>query len=136
MNWTDNSLIKILTFFVDRFIILNKSNNSSILFKHLSLLPRCEVRNILAFMGVDSKKCSFIEYVSNYVNNEVSSEGRWKMKKTNLIKTPKERITLGECVRTETGEPALKVKKSNKDMYETISMSQLIELMVLMSNQN
>ena len=77
-----------------------------------------------------------IEYVSNYVNNEVSSEGRWKMKKTNLIKTPKERITLGECVRTETGEPALKVKKSNKDMCETISMSQLIELMVLMSNQN
>lgn len=61
-------------------------------------------------------------------------DGRWK--KTNLIKTPKERITLGECVRTETGEPALKVKKSNKDMYETISMSQLIELMVLMSNQN
>ena len=58
------------------------------------------------------------------------------MKKTNLIKTPKERITLDECVRTETGEPALKVKKSNKDMYETISMSQLIELMVLMSNQN
>ena len=77
-----------------------------------------------------------IEYVSNYVNNDVSSEGRWNMKKTNLIKTPKERITLGECVRTETGEPALKVKKSNKDMYETISMSQLIELMVLMSNQN
>lgn len=58
------------------------------------------------------------------------------MEKTNLIKTPKERITLGECVRTETGEPAFKVKKSNKDMYETISMSQLIELMVLMSNQN
>ena len=58
------------------------------------------------------------------------------MKKTNLIKTSKERITLGECARTETGEPALKVKKSNKDMYETISMSQLIELMVLMSNQN
>ena len=108
------------------------------LFKHLSLLPRCEVRNILAFMGVDSKSVVLlsIEYVSNYVNNEVSSEGRWKMKKTNLIKTPKERITLGECVRTETGEPALKVKKSNKDMYETISMSQLIELMVLMSNQN
>ena len=48
-----------MTFFVNRFIILNKSNNSSILFKHLSLLPRCEVRNILAFMGVDSKKCSF-----------------------------------------------------------------------------
>lgn len=37
------------------------------------------------------------------------------MKKTNLIKTPKERITLGECVRTETGEPALKVKKSKAD---------------------
>ena len=87
-------------------------------------------------MGVDSKSVVLlsIEYVSNYVNNEVSSEGRWKMKKTNLIKTPKERITLGECVRTETGEPAL--KESNKDMYETISMSQLIELMVLMSNQN
>lgn len=126
-----------MTFFVNRFIILNKSNKSSILFKHLSSLPRCEVRNILAFMGVDSKSVVLlsIEYVSNYVNNEVSSEGRWKMKKTNLIKTPK-RITLGECVRTETGEPALKVKKSNKDMYETISMSQLIELMVLMSNQN
>ena len=64
-------------------------------------------------MGVDSKSVVLlsIEYVSNYVNNEVSSEGRWKMKKTNLIKTPKERITLGECVRTETGEPALKVKK-------------------------
>ena len=29
------------------------------LFKHLFLLPRYEVRNILAFMGVDSKKCSF-----------------------------------------------------------------------------
>ena len=82
--------------------------------------------------GIDTK----ITYSIDYVNNEVSSEGRWKMKKTNLIKTPKERITLGECVRTETGEPALKVKKSNKDMYETISMSQLIELMVLMSNQN
>ena len=47
------------------------------------------------------------------------------MKKTNLIKTPKERITLGECVRTDTGEPALKVKKSNKDKYETIPMSKL-----------
>ena len=80
MNCTDNSLIKILTFFVDRFIILNKSNKSSILFKHLSLLSRCEVRNILAFMGVDSKSVVLlsIEYVSNYVNNEVSSEGRWK----------------------------------------------------------
>lgn len=102
------------------------------------MLPRCGGRNILAFMGVDSKSVVLlsIEYVANYVNNEVSFERRWKMKKTNLIKTPKERITLGECVRTETGEPALKVKKSNKDMYETISMSQLIELMVLMSNQN
>ena len=55
------------------------------------------------------------------------------MKKTNLIKTPKERITLGECVRTDTGEPAL---KSNKDKYETIPMSKLIELMILTSNRN
>lgn len=47
------------------------------------LASRCEVRNILAFMGVDSKSVVLlsIEYVSNYVNNEVSSEGRWKMKK-------------------------------------------------------
>lgn len=58
------------------------------------------------------------------------------MKKTNLIKTPKERITLGGCVRTDTGEPALKVKKNNKDMYETIPMSKLIELMILTSNRN
>lgn len=52
-------------------------------------------------------------------------EGSKAVKKTNLIKTPKERITLGECVRTDTGEPALKVKKSNKDKYETIPMSKL-----------
>lgn len=58
------------------------------------------------------------------------------MKKTNLIRTPKEKITLGECVRTDTGEPALKVKKNNKDMYETVPMSKLIELMVLKSNND
>lgn len=63
-------------------------------------------------------------------------EGSKAVKKTNLIKTLKERITLGECVRTDTGEPALKVKKSNKDKYETIPMSKLIELMILTSNRN
>ena len=63
-------------------------------------------------------------------------EGSKAVKKTNLIKTPKERITLAECVRTDTGEPALKVKKSNKDKYETIPMSKLIELMILTSNRN
>ena len=63
-------------------------------------------------------------------------EGSKAVKKTHLIKTPKERITLGECVRTDTGEPARKVKKSNKDKYETIPMSKLIELMILTSNRN
>lgn len=127
-----------MTNFVNGDIMHDRNRTKVLFYSNIFLASPLQVRNILAFMGVDSKSVVLlsIEYVSNYVNNEVSSEGRWKMKKTNLIKTPKERITLGECVRTETGEPALKVKKSNKDMYETISMSQLIELMVLMSNQN
>ncbi|MCI6007205.1 MAG: hypothetical protein MRZ25_03000 [Ruminococcus sp.] len=58
------------------------------------------------------------------------------MKKANLIRTPKERITLGECIRTDTGEPTLEVKKSNKDKYETIPMRKLTELMILTSNRN
>ena len=52
------------------------------------------------------------------------------MRKVKFVKTPKEKITIGECIRTATGELALKVKKPNKDKYEVISMSQLVELMV------
>jgi len=56
------------------------------------------------------------------------------MRKVKFVKTPKEKITLGECVRTATGELALKVKKPNKNKYEVVSMSQLVEMMVAESN--
>lgn len=62
---------------------------------------------------------------------KICMKGRYAARKTNLIKTLKERIVLGECIRTDTGEPAFKVKKNNKDMYETIPMSKLIEFMIL-----
>lgn len=52
------------------------------------------------------------------------------MRKVKFVKTPKEHITIGECIRTATGELALKVKKPNKDKYDVISMSQLVEMMV------
>lgn len=52
------------------------------------------------------------------------------MTKGKLVKTPKEHITIGECIRTDTGELALKIKKPNKDKYEVISISQLVEMMV------
>ncbi len=52
------------------------------------------------------------------------------MRKVKFVKTPKENITIGECVRTAAGELALKIKKPNQNKYEVISMSQLVELMV------
>lgn len=56
------------------------------------------------------------------------------MRKVKYVKTPIEHITIGECVRTAAGELALKIKKPNKDKYEVISMSQLVEMMVAESN--
>ena len=46
------------------------------------------------------------------------------MKEKNMIYTEKHHIALGQAIRTENGEYALRIKRDNK--YDVMSMSKLI----------
>lgn len=51
-------------------------------------------------------------------------------KKSKMVYTPKEHIPLGEAVKTESGEYALRIKKAKENAYETISVGMLMTQIV------
>lgn len=51
------------------------------------------------------------------------------MSKGNFLRTPKKGIALGEWSETESGRPALKVKKPKSDEYETVPVSRLMKIL-------
>ena len=51
------------------------------------------------------------------------------MNNDNYLRTPREKIVLGEWTETKTGVPALKIKKPNKDIYEKITLPKLINIL-------
>ena len=51
------------------------------------------------------------------------------MSKGNYLKTPKKGITMGEWSQTESGIPALRVKKPKSNEYETIPVPKLMKIL-------
>lgn len=51
------------------------------------------------------------------------------MSKENFLRTPKKGITMGEWSKTESGTPALKVKKPKSDIYETVPVPKLMKIL-------
>ena len=45
------------------------------------------------------------------------------MNNDNYLRTPREKIVVGEWTETSNGVPALKIKKPNKDIYESSQTS-------------
>lgn len=56
------------------------------------------------------------------------------MKKNNLIYTPERKIPIGERVVTETGLPAIRVKKGGKDEFEILTVGQFVDLICCSEN--
>lgn len=52
------------------------------------------------------------------------------MRKENYLITPETNTNLGECFFLPNGDIALKIKKPNKNAYETISFKRLEQLAV------
>ena len=51
------------------------------------------------------------------------------MNNDNYLRTPRERIVIGELTETSNGVPALKIKKPNKDIYDYITLPKLINIL-------
>ena len=51
------------------------------------------------------------------------------MNNDNYLRTPRERIVIGELTETSNGVPALKNKKPNKDIYDYITLPKLINIL-------
>lgn len=51
------------------------------------------------------------------------------MNKDRYLRTPKEKIVMGEWTETTSGIPMLKVKKPNANVYEDIPVSKLIRML-------
>lgn len=51
------------------------------------------------------------------------------MNNDNSLRTPRERIVIGELTETSNGVPALKIKKPNKDIYDYITLPKLISIL-------
>lgn len=51
------------------------------------------------------------------------------MNNDNYLRTPRERIVIGELTETSNGVPALKIKKPNKDIYDYITLTKLINIL-------
>lgn len=49
-----------------------------------------------------------------------------KENKRNKLYTPELHILVGEVITTETGEPALRIKKQGCSKYEVITLSSLV----------
>lgn len=56
------------------------------------------------------------------------------MKKNNLIYTPKHKIPIGERMVTETGQPAIRVKKGGKEEFEILTVGQFVDLICCSEN--
>ena len=49
-----------------------------------------------------------------------------KERKKKMVYTPERHIPIGEALKTDSGEYALRLKKSGENEYETISIGQLL----------